>query len=494
MTGITLSLTSLSYFAFILFLLPVYYLIKREHQWQVLLLASIFFFVIVSGAPSIPWILLQWIVTYGGALLMERITSERKKKLLVTVLVLFLLIELFLLKYTKGLPFVAPIAISFYSLSVLSYVLDVYWGISAAERNPFRYLLFICFFPQMTSGPVTRYREMEPQFQSGVSFDEKLVKKGIIRIVYGVMKKCLIADQVAVMVNTIFGDTVTYQGAYVALGAVLFALQLYTDFSGCMDIILGTSECFGITLPENFVLPFSSVTMSEFWRRWHITLGVWFKEYLMYPLLKSSPMQRLNTVCVGRFGRKKGKKIPTYLGLFVVWFLIGYWHGGALHYVIGSGLLHYFYIVSGELLEPHVDKWTKKIRIDRTKGWYVCLRRLKVFLLVCSGFVFFRSETAYQGFKMLYRMVLPVEGSFFCALHITQLGLSVTGMVLMLIGCMILWSVSYLQLKGIQVRDRLLMQPVFLRYICYVALTLLTVLAMVRGYGNDVANFIYNRF
>lgn len=494
MTGITLSLTSVSYFAFILLLIPLYYLVKRERQWQVLLLASMLFFTIVSGVRSIPWILLQWLVTYGGAQLMERVAGNRQKKLIVTFLVFFMLGELFLLKYTKGLSFVAPIAISFYSLSVLSYVLDVYWGISPAEKNPLRYLLFVCFFPQMTSGPVTRYREMAPQFASGVAFDERTVKKGLIRIVYGVMKKCLIADQAAVMVNTIFGDTATYQGCYVAIGAMLFALQLYTDFSGCMDIILGTSECFGITLPENFILPFSSVTMAEFWRRWHITLGVWFKEYLMYPLLKSAPMQRLHTACVGRFGRKKGKKIPTYLGLLVVWFLIGYWHGGAMHYVIGSGLLHYFYIVSGELLEPHIEKWTHKIGIDRTKGWYVSLRRLKVFLLVCTGFVFFRSESARQGFQMLCRMLLPTEGGFLRTVSVTGLGLSAAGMGMMLVGCVVLWSVSYLQQKGIRVRDRLLSQPVLLRYVCYVALTLLTVLAMVRGYGNDVTNFIYNRF
>ena len=128
------------------------------------------------------------------------------------------------------------------------------------------------------------------------------------------MKKIIIADQVAVAVNTVFGDTITYQGAYVLYGSILFALQLYCDFSGCMDIVLGTSECFGIVLPENFEIPFTSVTMSEFWRRWHITLGVWFKEYVMYPMQKSGPFQKMNQFFVGKYGRKKGKIEIEYYG------------------------------------------------------------------------------------------------------------------------------------------------------------------------------------
>lgn len=494
MQQITLSLTSVSYFAFVLVMLSIYYLVKQKYQWIVLLMASIIFFVFASGPKTIPWIVMTWLVSFYGVRLLQTLQNEKKKKACVTGLVLFMLAQLYLLKYTRGLPIIAPIAISYYTLSILAYILDVYWGVSEGEKNPFLYLLYVGYFPQMTSGPVNRYRDLRPQFVSGVAFEATNIRNGFIRILFGVMKKCLIADQVAVMVNTIFDDTITYQGAYVLLGAILFTLQLYTDFSGCMDIILGTSECFGIKLEENFNLPFSSVTMSEFWRRWHITLGVWFKEYVMYPLLKSAPMQKINSACVKKYGRKKGKKIPTYLGLFVVWFLIGYWHGGDLHYIIGSGILHYCYIVGGELLEPYMDKWTKSCHIDRSKRWYVMLRRLKVFLLVNSGFIFFRSTTARQGFKMIYRMVLPFEGMFFRKLDILSLGLNGYGIGTMLFGCVILWTVSYLKGRDISVRERIAKLPVLLRYGVYIGLTLTVVLAMVRGYGNDVSSFIYNRF
>lgn len=494
MQQITLSLTSLSYFVFVLVLVTVYYLVKRSCQWIVLLLASVAFFVVVSGPKSIVWLLMTWLVTCGGVRFMQSRRNEKQKKACISILVVFVLSQLYLLKYIKSLPVLAPIAISYYSLSIIAYMLDVYWGISKEEKNPFLYLLYIGYFPQMTCGPVNRYRDLRPQFMEGVCFSYENVKNGIIRILYGVMKKCLIADQAAVMVNTIFGDTVTYQGAYVLVGSVLFTLQLYTDFSGCMDIVLGTSQCFGITLPENFNLPFSSVTMSEFWRRWHITLGVWFKEYVMYPLLKSAPMQKISTFSIQKYGRKKGKKFPTYLGLFVVWFLIGYWHGGDLHYIIGSGILHYCYIVGGELIEPYIDKWTKKHGIDRGNSFYVFLRRCKVFLLVNSGFIFFRSATAYQGFKMIYRMILPIEGSFFRKIDILSLGLNFAGIGTMLAGCVILWTVSYLKGKGMDVRKTIGRLPVAVRYLIYVCFTMLVVLSMVRGYGTDASSFIYNRF
>lgn len=490
----SLSLSSISYFVFVLAFVFVYYLMPRRMQWKVLLLASALFFYIVSGAASVIWLLVSALTTYGFALIIEKTQKEKARKIFIIAAIVCVIGELYLLKYTKGLPLVAPIAISFYSLSILGYVLDVYWGISSAEKNPFLHLLYTCYFPQMTSGPITRYRDLKPQFIQGAAFNEQKVKGGIIRIVYGIMKKCIIADQAAVVVNTIFGDTITYQGAYVLLGAMMFSLQLYTDFSGCMDIVLGTSECFGITLPENFDIPFSSTTMSEFWRRWHITLGVWFKEYVMYPLQKSAPFQKLTSLCVEKWGRKKGKKPPTYLGLLIVWFLIGYWHGGALHYVIGSGLLHWFYIVSGEHLEPHIKNLTEKLSVDRNSKGYVLARRIKVYLLVISGFVFFRSGTTYQAVKMLYRMIHPVEGNFFTNFSVFDLGMSGLDFAVMFAGCVVLWTVSHMKARQIGVREWLGRQKFIIRYGIYFLISILAILGITRNFGADVSYFIYNQF
>lgn len=490
----SLSLTSLSYLVFVVASVLIYYRVKRKHQWIVLLLASGIFFLLVSGIHSVMWLMLSGITTFIGAWGITKIQNEKGRKIILWIVVGLVLGELFLLKYTKGLPFAAPIAISFYSLSILGYVLDVYWKISEAEKNPFKYLLYVIYFPQMTSGPVTRHRLMNPQFAQGAEFSYHKVKNGLIRIVYGMMKKCVVADISAVVVNRIFGDTITYQGIYVLIGAMLFALQLYADFSGCMDIVIGSSECFGIELPENFDIPFTSTTMSEFWRRWHITLGVWFKEYLLYPLLKSAPFQKLTSIFVKKYGKKKGKKFPTYLGLLVLWFLIGYWHGGAMHYVIGSGLLHWFYIVGGELMEPHIAKQMEKMKVNRKSKGYILMQRVKVFLFVCSGFVFFRSETTYQAAKMLYRMVIPFEGGILNGFAFGKLGLAVPDFCLLLLACGIMWTVSWFKAQKREIRKELSEQNVAVRYGIYLLLCMLAVLGLVRGYGADVSYFIYNKF
>lgn len=490
----SLSLTSLSYLLFVVVFVLIYYMTPGRFQWIVLLLASAIFFVVVSGAFSVIWLLSGAASVYAGARLIVNATRQRTKRLLLTVVIALVLGGLYLLKYTKRVTLAAPIAISFYSLSMLGYVLDVYWGVDKAEKNPFRFLLYVIYFPLMTSGPVTRHRLMQPQLKQGAVFSYTRVKNGLIRVVYGMMKKCVIADLCAVMVSEIFGDTIAYQGIYVMLGAMLFALQLYSDFSGCMDIVLGTSECFGIELPENFEIPFSSLTMSEFWRRWHITLGVWFKEYVLYPVLRSTPFQRLLKACTRKFGRKKGKKLPTYLGLLLVWFLIGYWHGGAMHYVIGSGLLHWFYIVSGELLETPVSKLTAKLGINREAWGYVLLRRLKVFLLVCSGFVFFRSGTTYQAVKMLYRMVLPFERGFFEGFSLWKLGLRLPEVCLLMLGCIVMWTVSGFQKRQLDIRKMLGQRHVVVRYAAYLFLCVLVLMGMLHGFGADVSYFIYNKF
>lgn len=183
-----LSLSSISYFIFVLAFVFVYYLVPRKMQWKVLLLASAVFFYVVSGKASIIWLLVSALTTYGFALIIEKTHKEKIRKILIIGAIVCVIGELYLLKYTKGLPLVAPIAISFYSLSILGYVLDVYWGISSAEKNPFLHLLYTCYFPQMTSGPITRYRDLKPQFTAGAVFDAQKVKGGIIRIVYGMIK------------------------------------------------------------------------------------------------------------------------------------------------------------------------------------------------------------------------------------------------------------------------------------------------------------------
>ncbi|KAA3387769.1 MBOAT family protein, partial [Akkermansia muciniphila] len=301
------SITSFSFFVFLALAVLVYYCIPSKIRWCWLLISSAIFFVLSSGWEMIPYLLYGIVVTYTGAWLIQyKCKTDRQRKIVLIITLILTLIELVVLKYLNffiatgnvfgklfhlnigltSLSMIAPIGISYYTLSIIGYVIDVYRQTIAAQKNPFKFALFTCYFPQLVSGPITRYGEMEPQFFGKRTFDPKRIQFGLERMLWGLFKKLVISDRLAIIVSTVYADFYNYNGFYILFAVFIFAFRLYADFSGCMDIVLGASEIFGITLPENFDTPFFSETISEFWRRWHITLGLWSKDYILYPLLK----------------------------------------------------------------------------------------------------------------------------------------------------------------------------------------------------------------
>ncbi len=305
------TVTSFSFFIFLTLALVLYYIIPMRFRWIELLAASICFFLNASPATTILHLLYGIVVTFGGALLIQNVKNAGRKKTLLVVTLLLTIGQLAYLKYLNmfvgideffvknvGIGFgwqtvkiLAPIGVSYYMVTAIGYVLDVYWGTVSAEKNIFKHALFLCYFPQMTSGPFTKYTEMKKELFTAKRFSLERYTRGGVRVFWGLFKKLVIADRLATVVGTIYGDLSSYYGIYIVIGVFSYAIQLYCDFSGCLDIVLGASEMFGIKLPENFDLPFFSENVSEFWRRWHISLGVWFKEYLFYPILKSEKKQ-----------------------------------------------------------------------------------------------------------------------------------------------------------------------------------------------------------
>ena len=326
-----MSITSALFFALVLCSLILFYLIPKRLQWCLLLILSGLFVYKASGAAMLGLLCAEAAIVYGGTLLVSRTEPEKRRRtyliitLVLAVGILFVLkdlsffntIRIAVAALTGGTPqiqiyqILAPIGISYYTLSLIGYALDVYWGKYPPEKNYLRLLLFAGYFPQLTSGPITRFDEMAPQLFTGHSLNHQQILFGFERILWGCFKKMVVADRAAILVGTLFDNFENYTGLYWLVGILFYALQLYADFSGCMDIVLGVSECFGITLPENFNLPFASCSMTEFWRRWHITMGAWFKDYLLYPILKSSLFQRIGKVARTKFGKKFGKKIIT---------------------------------------------------------------------------------------------------------------------------------------------------------------------------------------
>ena len=270
----------------------------------------------------------------------------------------------------KSVDFLIPLGVSFYTFSLLGYVIDVYNGIAKPQRNYWKLMLYGMYFPVILSGPILKYREHGEQFFVPHRFDYRLVTRGMQRMLWGFFKKLVIAERLGTLVDTVYGGYMEYPGAYIWFATVCYAFQLYTDFSGCMDIVLGMSESLGIVLPENFQTPFFAKSVAEYWRRWHITLGVWMKEYVFFPVLRSPLFTDLNKSWKEKFGKKKGKQYVTFAAMFLLWLTVGIWHGGDWKFVIGSGLLHWVYIVSEELLAPACGRFMDKCRI-RTEAAHI---------------------------------------------------------------------------------------------------------------------------
>jgi D-alanyl-lipoteichoic acid acyltransferase DltB (MBOAT superfamily) len=312
-------------------------------------------------------------------------------------------------------------------------------------------------------------------------------------MLWGFFKKLVIAERLGMLVDTVYGQYTDYPGAYIWVATACYAFQLYTDFSGAMDIVLGMSESFGIILPENFDTPFFAKSISEYWRRWHITLGTWMKDYVFYPLLRSRFFTNLNQSWKKKFGKKKGKQYATFAGMFVLWFTVGIWHGGDWKYVIGSGLLHWCYIVLEELLAPPCAKAMERLHIDPKGKAVDFVRMVRTFFLVCIGDLFFRAESVGAAFSMLRLSVSTWNPSVLWNGSLFALGLDWMEFLIAVVSLCILWAVSLLHTKG-SVRDRIAGKALTFRWMLWYALLFYVILLGCYGPGYSVSEFIYQGF
>lgn len=260
-----------------------------------------------------------------------------------------------------------------------------------------------------------------------------------------------------------------------------------------MDIVLGMSESLGILLPENFQTPFFAGSIAEYWRRWHITLGVWMKEYVFYPVLRTKFFTNLNKSWKERFGKKKGKQYATFAAMFVLWLTVGIWHGGDWKFVIGSGLLHWFYIVMEELLAPPCAHLMEKWHIDPKGKGIGRLRIARTFFLVCIGDLFFRAASVQDAFAMIKGAVSVWNPSVLWDGSLTGLGLDWIEMMIAVCALILLYAVSVLQTKG-SVRDRIAKKALPVRWMIWYALLFAVILLGCYGPGYSAGEFIYQGF
>ena len=511
-----MGITSFYFLCFFAVMLILYYSIPRRFQWGLLLLCSILYYLFSGQGILILYPVVSVTACYAGSRLLAKTPAEEEKRrkgiLLLTVLVNIGI--LVVLKYVnfgiytidgmarlfgsnrtliESVDFLVPLGVSFYTFSLLGYVIDVYYGIGKPQQNFLKLALYGMYFPVIISGPILKYREHGEQFFEPHAFDYKQVTFGLQRMLWGFFKKLVIAERLGIFVDTVYGDYMGYPGAYIWAATICYAFQLYTDFSGCMDIVLGMSESFGIYLPENFQTPFFAKSVAEYWRRWHITLGIWMKEYVFYPVLRSAFFTNVNKSCKKRFGKKKGKQYATFGAMFILWLTVGIWHGGDWKFVIGSGLLHWLYIVMEELLEPSCKRIMERLSINSTGKFLNGIRMLRTFFLVCIGDLFFRAASVGDAFAMLREAVTVFnphvvwDGSIFMAgLDRVEAGIAVLALLLLCV-------VSVLQQKG-SVREKIAGKPLPLRWILWYGLLFGVILLGCYGPGYSASEFIYQGF
>ena len=390
-------------------LLLVYYLLPRERRWWALLVGSWGFYAL-CGLRYVPFLAFVTGSVYLGARGIRALEEKRKgllaahpdytkgeKKALKAafgrkkrgVFLLALLLNLGLLGGCKYLGLfealspgeLLPLGLSFYMFQALGYLIDVYRGKYPPEKRFFRFALFVGFFPQLVQGPISRFDGLEKTLFAGGDLRGGAVGRGLLRALWGYFKKMVIADRLSAAVTACFAVTPA-AGSATALGMGLYAIRLLCDFTGGMDIALGTAGMFGVLPMENFDAPYLSGSLAEYWTRWHISMGSWFRDYIFYPLSVCKPMLRLNTALRRRFKAGFFTRVPLYGAILATWLATGLWHGAGWNFPLW-GLTNGLLLILSQELDPAFARFHSRFpALEKSRGWEI-FRIGRTFLLLC---------------------------------------------------------------------------------------------------------------
>lgn len=298
----------------------------------------------------------------------------------------------------------APLGISFYTLQAVSYLVDVYRETCPPDRSPARLALFLAFFPNVMEGPICRYGQVARRPWAGEPVRARALQAGLARVAWGLLKCLVVANRLNAFVKPVFGDPGSYDGGVIALAAALYVMQLYCDFSGAMDFAVGVGRIFGAGTPENFRQPLFSRTASEFWMRWHVTLGAWFRDYVFYPVSLCGPVKRLGSAARRAAGPRLGPALASAPALLCVWLGNGLWHGAGSQYLL-FGAYYFVVIWAGGLLGPLAAPLRERLGVSRDALPYRALQHARTLLVILVGELLFRAPGAAEGVSMLARMV-----------------------------------------------------------------------------------------
>lgn len=530
-----MSLVSVKCLLFIAIVMVVYFfIVPKKYQYVVLLVASYVFY--IWSDLRIPIFLMSsTILVYVCGIMISKIyekqaeavkngpydySAEKKRKALThyqkrrkRILLAGLLINFGILAVVKYYGFIAvgfnqllstfslgspiesfnlliPLGISFYTFQSLGYLIDVYRGKYPAERNLAKFALFVSFFPQIVQGPIGRYDHLTKTLYAPHDFDYERIKYGIQLILWGFFKKLAIGDRANIFVTALLSDTQANPGLGIALGVFAFTVQVYADFSGGIDVARGISQCLGIELSENFRRPYFAVSIQDYWRRWHISLGTWMKDYLLYPITFSKWFSKFSKRSRRLFKGHLGKVLPTCIAMAIVFFVVGIWHGAEWKYIM-FGVYNGALIVLGTLFDKRIKLFFLKhprITADRI-GWRIAAV-LKTFILVYIGKFFACAGSVFQAFSWLHSVSLSYQYSISPTVAVIR-NLS-DNLILLIFSTGLLFCVSLAQERGIHIRETLARKSIATRFAVYlVSFTVLLCLTINFG---SVKGFIYEQF
>lgn len=497
-----MSFVSLAFIIFLSITIGIYFLVPKKYRFIVLLAANAFFYIYSCKFVTLFLLFSITSVYFAGRAIEKEKAKKKRKSIFLLSLIANLLVLLLFKDYNlfaeslnqnfdghlNLLTLAAPIGISYYTLVALSYLIDIYLKRTKAIRNFAKLSLAMTFFPLMIEGPIVKVGEVADDLYKGQKFDYYNLKYGYLRIVWGFVKKLVIADRVAVLVDNVFAGG--YSGVPVIAAMVLYAVQIYAEFSGCMDIVLGIGRIFGVKIPENFKQPFFSKDVSEFWRRWHITLGRWLKDYIFFPLAMSKRNLKINLATHKKLPRFLADTATNFIPLFGVWSIMGLWHGYGIKYFV-YGMYYFVLILLGMLLKPVFDFIIKKGKIKTNCFSYHVFQSLRTCFFVVIGLTLFRSESIGNFFDIV---ISALHTGGFSIETLTSLMGGIQNWIVALVVLFVVFVVDLMEYNNIKVDEWLEKQNLPFRYAVFLTVLFTALIFGMYGFGYDASSFIYEGF
>ena len=532
---------SLRFVAFIVITACIYFAFpKKKYQWVVLLAASWVFY-LAAGVRYAFYLLFTSLTSYYAALRIDQALSESKALLKANketwdreqkkdqkettarkthrILALVLVLNfgvLFLLKYIPSilsasgnlfgfsgvtLRFVLPLGISFYTFQAMGYVIDVCRGDVRAERNFGKYTLFVSFFPQLLQGPISRYDQLAGQLFEEHRADFTRIKYGLELALWGLFKKLVIADQAIAAIRTVTGAPDVFTGTTLSFTVLLYALQVYADFSGGIDIARAVAQVLGIDMIQNFRQPYFATTLTDYWNRWHISLGAWMKSYIFYPIALSKTANRFTkTVKSSRFGGTKAGAhiavvLPGTVASLIVFLIVGIWHGAGWRYIL-YGLWNGGVIMLSILLKPCFEWLNRLFHVNTAAFSHRCFQIIRTFLLVCIGNITDLARGGRDCFEWIRRILLEQDLTAGWDEIRNGLGLSPRSHLLLLFSGLLLFSVGLIHERNPQnsIRELLDRRHFIIRWLLIFSAVAAILVFGAYGPGYSAAEFAYMQF